>query len=104
MIISVDFDGVLIDHKDIPTRKDWWVDLPMEGARESLKLLLQEGHEVYVCTARPKEEHTGITNWLNKHGFPYLEVTNVKKPYTDIYIDDRAYRFTNWNDIYKLFT
>ena len=103
MKIAIDYDGVLIDHQDIPTSEKWWKDQPMKGAVDALWLLSKE-HEVYICTAREEKDWPIIEQWMDIHGFPKLEITNKKKPNTDVYIDDRAYRFTNWNDIYKLFT
>ena len=105
MIISTDFDGVLLDHPDIPSSgKKWWKNKPIKGAAEAIWLLVREGHEVYVCTAREEEDWGVIDAWLDAHGFPFMEITNKKKRYTDVYVDDRAIRFTSWQDIYKYFT
>jgi|GEM_PF-3221571 5'(3')-deoxyribonucleotidase len=95
MIIAVDFDATLANEK---TR------LPLPGARHVLKALVEKGHEVYILTAREEVDHGVIKDWLRLHGFPQnIEVTNIKKNHTRIIIDDRAIRFTNWNDISKYF-
>ena len=39
-----------------------------------------------------------ITDWLELYKIPYDDLTNQKPP-AIAYIDDRAVRFTNWNDI-----
>jgi|TARA_Y100000310_G_scaffold160800_1_gene160693 acid phosphatase class B len=99
-IIAVDFDGVI--HK---FRKGWMdgsiYDEPVEDAIKELNMLNKKGYKVVVLTART--EHKEIQEWLKDKGVNFdIEVTNVKPP-AIAYIDDRAIRFTNWNDIYKYF-
>ena len=36
--------------------------------------------------------------WLDDHGIQYDEIY-FGKPWANIYIDDNAFRFNNWNDI-----
>lgn len=98
MKIAVDFDGVIIDHPDIPTRDDWYTDKPMFGARDGIYYILTYGHDVYVLTNRDVDD---VTEWLKKNKFPNLLVTNTKQKGTTIYLDDRAVRFTNWKDFIK---
>jgi len=98
MKIAIDFDGVICKREGIPTKLKW-NDIPMEGALDTILLLLQE-HEVWVFTSNPKPNR--VKAWLLAHDFPELEVTNIKKP-ANVYIDDRAIRFTNWQDIRKYF-
>ena len=97
--IAIDFDGVICKRVGIPTHKKWENAEPMEGALDAIKLLRQK-HRVYILTSNPEPEK--VRKWLNKHGFPRLEVTNIKKP-SQVYIDDRGLRFTNWQDIRKYF-
>lgn len=100
MKVAVDFDGVIRDTKGIPTESSW-TDEPTEGAKDAINYLVEIGHEVYVCTANANLD--AVNEWLTKWKFPDLEVTNKKKTGTKVYIDDRAVRFTNWNDIRKYF-
>lgn len=100
MKIAIDFDGVIIDHPDIPTRKDWWKDKPQSGALDAIKFLILQGHDIYILTAR--REIAEVYGWLLGYDFPFLHITNKKQPGTDVYIDDRAVRFTNWKDMVKL--
>jgi hypothetical protein len=37
-------------------------------------------------------------NWLQKYDIPYDEIY-FGKPHADVYIDDNAFRFTNWDVI-----
>ena len=41
-----------------------------------------------------------LFDWLDKHEIPYDEVW-FGKPLADLYIDDKGYRFDNWNDVVK---
>lgn len=103
MIIAIDFDGVICKRSGIPRNHDFSKDFPVGGAKEAIEWLISVGHEPYVLTARTPEEWMDILNWMVKHKFPPIEVTNVKKLGTKVIIDDRAYRFTNWLDISKYF-
>lgn len=98
--ICVDFDGVI--HKYSGGWRDGDIyDPPMDGAREKINLLMDRGFKVVVLTART--DFVAVRIWLKSYGFPDLEVTNVKPP-AIAYIDDRAIRFTNWDDITRYFS
>ena len=101
MIISIDCDGVLIDHPSNISFEDTLTYEPMPKAVKVLNYLAEQGIEFYVLTARKDHELPLIKKWMEKHGFPEMEVTNKKRNAT-LYIDDRGYRFTNWTDISKL--
>lgn len=95
--VLVDFDGVI--HKYGRGWDDGTAyDEPMEGAVEGLERLSDE-FEVVIFTTR---EVTQVVEWLEKYGFPVYEVTNHKRPAVCI-IDDRAIRFTNWEETYAAF-
>jgi hypothetical protein len=98
MKIAVDFDGTICKRNGIPTSEWNSYELPIEGALNAIKSFQSLGHEVWIFTSNPSLEL--VKDWLKVHKFPSLEVTNIKKPAT-IYIDDRAIRFTNWQDIRK---
>ncbi len=96
--LLVDFDNVIHD------AKSGWLEGIIyggliEGAKEKIELLQKSGFEVIVFTAR--EDTVTVKEWLYKNGLE-LEVTNIKLPAL-AYIDDRAIRFTNWEDIVKYF-
>ena len=102
MKIAIDFDGVLCKRKGIPTIKEPVSNCePMEDALDAIKLFKKMGNEVWVFTSN--EDPDGVRLWLNTNGFPELEVTNIKKP-AHAYIDDRAIRFDNWQNIRKYFS
>lgn len=100
MNIAIDFDGVICKRRGIPTIRGWDNDEPMEGALDAINLLIRQGKKVWIFTSNSEPEK--IVEWLARNGFPKLEVTNIKKP-AHVYIDDRAIRFTNWQDMRKYF-
>jgi len=101
MKIAIDFDGVICKSEEIPTKKYVWAKRkPVKDSLDAVKHLMTIGHEVWVFTSNPEPEEVKL--WLELHDFPELEVTDIKKP-AHVYIDDRAIRFTNWQDIRRYF-
>lgn len=112
-VVAVDFDGVIHAYS-----KGWQdgaiYDVPVEGAQERLKLLVDWGYEVVIFTTRANptinEDATleihKVTLWLADNGMyegtHFHEITALK-PVAGVYIDDRALRFTNWTDVIKYF-
>lgn len=90
IILSVDFDGVI---KDNLTKK------PIKGGKKALKWLEDKGIKIVISTANEDLEKT--KRWLKKYKINY-PITD-KKIKATAYIDDRAIRFTNWNDITSYF-
>jgi hypothetical protein len=89
--IALDFDGVLHRYNGY---SNGFIDGPIDGARQAVERLLERGHTVVVFTTRDKPT---VEAWLKTHGFPPLEVTNVKRPFYVI-VDDRAFCFSGeWN-------
>ena len=97
--LAIDFDGVLHRYS-----KGWHdgslYDPPMDGALEAIDQLLSR-YDLVVFTARGDQELDAVRVWINQH-FPgwWPQVTNTK-PWAFAYIDDRAIRFINWENILK---
>lgn len=72
----------------------------MEGAKDAINLLINNGHKVWILTSNP--DLNMVSSWLKRYEFPELRITSIKEP-AHVYIDDRAIRFTNWQDIRKYF-
>lgn len=94
-IIAIDFDGVIHSYKqgwtgDVPE------DPPMEGVEESLQKLKDDGWSLVILSTRKKNF---IKDWLKKYNLDHFfdGVHNTKIP-AKLYIDDRGFRFENWND------
>ena len=104
--ISIDFDGVI--HNDCLGWNDGTIyGEAIPGSLESVKKLA-ENYRLVLFTAKAKPDRplvdgkTGIEliwEWLEKHGIKdcFAEIT-AEKPRCLFYIDDKAIRFTDWNN------
>jgi hypothetical protein len=93
VLIALDFDDVLMG----PARLEagYKMGRPLPGALEGVRALIGRGHTVVVHTVRgDRPEH--VQEWLAYFDFPPLPVTNIK-PRADVYVDNRAIRFLDWD-------
>jgi capsule biosynthesis phosphatase len=103
--ICIDLDGVICKLKE---KDQTYADLePVPGAMETLKRWRTEGHHIIIHTARHMKTCQGnvgqvvrkvgtITlDWLDRHEIEYDEIY-FGKPWAEVYIDDNAFRFENW--------
>lgn len=109
-IIALDFDGVI--HKNSKGFHDGTIyDEPILQTLESLVEIKNMGYDIiiYTCKANPnrplidnKDGVQLIWEWLDKHNMGRL-VKDVMwgKPWAKIYIDDKGYRFNNWENCLK---
>jgi capsule biosynthesis phosphatase len=108
MRICFDIDGVLCPLRN--TGQTYSELPPLPGAVEKIKSLKEAGHHIILQTARHMKTCNGnvalviarqgktLLDWLAKHEIPFDELL-FGKPYADIYVDDNAYRFTDWEQI-----
>ena len=98
--IAVDFDGVI--------HKNSVYDDPVEGVKEGLEYLSKSYKLViYSCKAsndRPlvngKTGSELIYDWLVKYKLDsYIHDIVYEKPNAKYYIDDKAIKFLNWNQV-----
>jgi hypothetical protein len=101
-LYGIDFDGTLCKGVGIPRKGYFDSKPPMENAIDAIKWMISVNTEPYVLTSREIHEWKDIVIWLYKNGFPGMMVTNRKKKGTLIFLDDRAIRFTSWQDFCKL--
>lgn len=93
-VIAVDFDGVIHDYKNpIEGRR---MGGEIFGTKDALKRIRAKGYKIVVFSVWGAESKT-ITDFMKYYNLPFDEVTNIK-PLADYYIDDKAIRFTNWED------
>lgn len=108
MRIVIDLDGTLCPIKE---EGQSYADLvPYKGAVERMKALKEDGHYLIISTARnmaTQQSNLGkvvknigkvTLDWLERHNITYDEIY-FGKPNAHIYIDDRAFRFSDWNEI-----
>lgn len=106
--IGIDFDGTICKKQHFGDGKIY--QEPNEHAKRTIDRLKESGYSIVVFTVRLHEKFGGdiqakkdeIARWLNKYEIPFDEITNCK-PEAIAYIDDRAIRFTNWQDIENYF-
>ncbi len=102
--ICIDFDGVISDYRGYFGKGKF--GSPIEGVREAINELYEEGWKIIIHTTRSETEQ--IKRYLEVNGIPYHFVNhnpeNSKldlsphKPIADVYLDDRAVRFEGeWN-------
>lgn len=88
--VLVDFDGTLMRF-GWPHEKD--LGDPYPGVVESMNLLRARGYRIVIFTARAwrgwiqqmgsafyDDQLAQVSRWLDKHGIPYDEISNIKRP------------------------
>ena len=106
--IAIDLDGTICP---IKRPDESYGDLvPLPGAVEGIRALRRAGYVVVIVTARNMATCEGnlgrvmknvgllTLTWLAQHGVEYDEIY-FGKPNADLYIDDRAMRFSSWSEI-----
>lgn len=107
--LAIDFDGVV--HKNSKGFHDGTVyDVPIPGAIEAIKEL-SKNFTLVLFTAKAKPDRplvngkTGeelIWEWLDSYGISsYIKEITSEKPRALVYIDDRGFRFENWDQTIK---
>lgn len=94
-VVAVDMDGVICHEERTFDRP---LALPIPGAVASVNAIHAAGHTVIIWTARGWEQFRTTEEWLTRHQVCY-DVLLMGKPMVDIFIDDRAIRFSSWPDI-----
>ena len=89
MILAIDFDNTLRSLDN---------GLPMQDAAKHMGYLKKNNHFLIIHSVRNNSNI--IRDWLDLYGIPYDDITNLK-PNADAYIDDKAIRFTTWEDTMK---
>jgi len=109
MIIAVDFDGTIVEHKYPAIGKTKLF------AFETLKQLQKQGHQLILWTYRAGKELEDAVIFCKENGLKFYAVnknypeeqfeeqTISRKIYADIYIDDRNVGgFPGWSKIWEL--
>ena len=109
MIIAVDFDGTIVEHRypEIGREKPF--------AFDTLKMLQKEGHRLILWTVREDKLLEEAVDFCRQHGVEFYAVnTNYpeeqeahqhfsRKLKADVFIDDRNLGgMLDWGSIYRL--
>lgn len=95
LILAIDFDGVIHDFKNPLTGRR--MGAPINGAKEALEFFKKRGDTIIIHSVwgdKPK----AISDFMVYYGLPFDSITNIK-PNADVYLDDKAVRFTNWEEV-----
>lgn len=92
--IVFDFDGVIHSYTSGWKGEDIVADPPVDGIREVMKRLIQNGYEVVIVSTRSSTEsgRNAMIKWLSEYGVEYTIISDVKPPAL-VYVDDRALCF-----------
>jgi len=108
MIIAVDFDGTIVEHR-YPL-----IGKALPNSFKVLKKLKAEGHILILWTYRSGDELNDAIKYCKKNGLEFyavnnnskdedFDISNSRKIYADLYIDDRnLFDLPEWNTIYQM--
>lgn len=95
MQIIIDLDGTICTEEKTYSRA---LAKPLPGAIESINKLFEQGNIIIIYSARTWMEYEMTVDWLSKNNVKYHQLI-LGKPIGDVWIDDRALRFDNWENI-----
>lgn len=95
MQIIIDLDGTICTEEKTYSR---CLAKPLEKAVESINKLYEEGHTIIIYSSRSWQEYEMTDNWLKTHGIKNHQLV-MGKPIGDVWIDDRAIRLDNWENV-----
>ena len=95
MQLIIDLDGTICTEEKMFSRS---LSQPILKAVESVNQLFDEGHIIIIYSARLWIEFEMTTHWLKTNGVKYHQLV-MGKPQGDVWIDDRALQFDNWDNI-----
>ena len=108
MVIAVDFDGTIVEHRYPAIGKK------IPNAIKILKKLKAEGHILILWTYRSGEELSEAVTYCKKKGLEFHGINNntddedfdftySRKIYADLFIDDRnILGIPDWDTIYMM--
>lgn len=95
MQIIIDVDGTIFTEEKTFSRS---LAKPLPGAIENVNALYDEGHTIILYSSRSWQEFEMTMHWLDHYGIKYHQLY-MGKPIGDVWIDDRAISFDNWENV-----
>lgn len=97
MQIIIDLDGTICTEEKTFSRS---LAKPIKGAIECINKLYDAGNTIIVYSARNWQEYEMTEHWLKLNGIKYNQLV-MGKPNGDVWIDDRAIKFKDWETTQK---
>jgi len=95
LTVCVDIDGTLLTYEDYEKNK-WGQPIP--HAMYVLNEWIENDVHVVLFTARGEDEKSALEKHLKDYKVPY-DTLIMGKPHADFYVDDRAIKFTRWDEV-----
>lgn len=103
MNIAIELDGVICTPVSNRVAINDVQDCELlEGSVESLQELKKLGHRITIYTTRDASLGPNTEVWLQSHKVPYDRII-FNKPQVDLMIDDKCFKFTNWEDLFDAY-
>ena len=101
--VAIDFDGTLFeDCRSIDDSFENKAPLtPKPHAKEVTAWFKEQNIEILIFTCRPDYHRQYLESLLTKNGISFDYILFYTKPRVDLYIDDKGFRFENWEDTQK---
>lgn len=108
MRICIDVDGTICQNRQVG--QSYLQVMPILGAVESIQQMKAKGHYIILYTSRGMQTYNNnigkivaenakhLIEWLHIYKIPFDEIV-FGKPLADLYIDDKAKKFTLWKDM-----
>ena len=95
-VVAIDYDGTLVEDVHPSTYGD-----KLPNADIVTQKLREQGWEILIFTCRPSYQRKELEENLKRNNIVYDHISFYGKPIASLYIDDKGYRFENWEDTYK---
>ena len=95
MNIIIDLDGTICTEEKQFSRS---LAKLLPGAKKALENFKIAGHKIIIYSARTWSEYEMTESWLKNNQVPYDQII-LGKPQGEFWIDDRAIKFSNWEEV-----
>jgi SAM-dependent methyltransferase len=97
--VAIDFDGTLFeDQYTIDESFEKQHNLKVKtGADEVTRWLKEQGFEILIFTCRPDYHRAYLEKQMKANNISHDYILFYTKPRVDLYIDDKGFRFENWD-------